>query len=206
MARGLPCCHGPWHERPGQPERPVPTRITEPMIISAHTNGHLTRAKRILPRPGAGFAFPWLVAVLCFLLAAPSGARIVKNEDASVEEDPRMVFGMIARAWEQGDQQALADLVHKSGLKVTAGGNPDRSTNYSPSQAFYYFKNLFQSHRSLVLVFDTMQDASAGDRVHGMAVWKRRRPDSERVQEVKLVFALARQDDLWRLAEINQIR
>lgn len=141
------------------------------------------------------------------LSAAPTvGARIVKNEEPPGEEDPIVVFGMIAAAWEAADQQALADLVHESGLTVTSGGSSDRTTRYSPSQAFYYFKNMFQTHRTLMVSFDTMQDASAGDRVHGMALWKRRRPDSEKIQEVKLVCVLGRQGDVWRLTEINKIR
>ena len=147
-----------------------------------------------------------LVAAVLMICGEPAGARIVKTDEAAADRDPRGVFGRIAEAWEAGDQQALADLVHETGLRVTSGGNPERSTHYSPSQAFYYFKNLFQSYRTLLLTFDKMQDATAGDRVHGMAVWQRRRPDSERVQEVKLVFVLARQEDRWQLVEINKIR
>lgn len=176
------------------------------MIRSASIHRAPTYLQQALPVSGAVGAILLPAVVFFVILSGSSQASIVKDADATGEIDPRMVFGMIARAWEAGDQQALADLVHQDGLQVTSSRDPDRSTHYSPSQAFYYFKNLFQKHRSLVLVFDKMQDASAGDRVHGMAVWKRRRPDSERIQEVKLVFALARQDDLWRLAEINEIR
>jgi len=147
-----------------------------------------------------------LLVTLLLVLPTFADADIVKNEDGSRVDDPRMVFGMIARAWEDGDQQTLADLVHEDGLLVTTGGTSDRTTQYSPSQAFYYFKNMFQTHRTLIFIFDKTQDASAGDRVHGMAVWKRRRPDSERIQELKLVCVLVRQDDQWRLAEINKIR
>lgn len=152
---------------------------------------------------------PFLALLAAVLLIWPGGAtdaNIVKAPEETVVNDPRPVFGQISTAWEMGDQQSLADLVHEAGMRVTSGDNPDRSIHYSPSQAFYYFKNLFQSHRTMVLTFDTMQDATAGDRVHGMALWKRRRPDSDRVQEVKLVFVLSRQDDLWRLVEINKIR
>ena len=145
------------------------------------------------------------VGLLLIISGAATGA-LVKSPDGSTENDPRMVFGRVARAWEDGDQQALADLVHQSGLKVTTGGNPERSIHYSPSQAFYYFKNVFQTHRTMVFFFEKTQDASGGDRVHGMAVWKRRRPDSDRVQELKLVCVLARQGDRWMLAEINTIR
>lgn len=157
-------------------------------------------------RPVFGLTFLLTSLVLMILISGAADARIVKIEEGGEENDPRMVFGRIARAWEDGDEQALAQLVHRSGLKVTSGGDPDRKTHYSPSQAFYYFRNVFQRHRTMVFMFDKAQDASAGDRVHGMAVWKRRRPDSDRVEEVKLVCILARQDDRWRLVEINTIR
>ena len=148
------------------------------------------------------------VLLIGVLVALPTIAvgDIIIDEDGSQVDDPRMVFGMIARAWEDGDQQALANLVHEDGLLVTTGGTGGRTTQYSPSQAFYYFKNVFQAHRTLIFIFDKTQDASAGDRVHGMAVWKRRRPDSEKIEELKLVCVLVRQDDQWKLAEINKIR
>ena len=147
-----------------------------------------------------------MIMGLLATMTLPANARIVKNGETSPLSDPLTVFDRIAIAWQEGNQQALASLVHETGLKVTSGGTADRTTHYSPSQAFYYFKNLFQTHRTLVFSFEKMQDASAGDRVHGMAVWKRRRPDSERIQELKLVCVLARQGDQWRLVEINKIR
>lgn len=175
-------------------------------------NGRPALPRTISPEPrdrvGAVYVLAVFLAALGLLLivAGAADARIVKNPEGGPDSDPRMVFGRIARAWEDGDVQALSHLVHRDGLKVTSGGDPDRSTHYSPSQAFYYFKNVFGRHRTMVFMFDRTQDASAGDRVHGMAVWKRRRPDSERIEELKLVCILARQDDQWRLVEINTIR
>ncbi len=157
-------------------------------------------------RVGRAFLFAVLALSLTLALTATAEARIVKEGDGLQEEDPALVFAEIARAWEEADQRALADLVHESGLTVGTGGDPERSTHYSPSQAFYYFKNVFQSHRTLIFTFDKTQDASAGNRVHGMAVWQRRRPDSEKIQEMKLVCVLAKQGDRWWLAEINKIR
>jgi hypothetical protein len=148
-----------------------------------------------------------IVAVAVLMgTAGPVDARIVKDDGDGDSTDPRFVFGQIARAWEDMDEQALADLVHEDGLRVSTGGTGERKTHYSPSQAYYYFKNIFQTHRTLLFEFGKMQDASAGDRVHGMADWKRRRPDSDQVQELKLVCVLARQGDHWRLVEINKIR
>ena len=169
------------------------------MTRKAHISGLTHPLKRML-------LLLFLLGGLILAAAPTVGARIVKNEEPPGEEDPIVVFGMIAAAWEAADQQALADLVHESGLTVTSGDAPDRTTRYSPSQAFYYFKNMFQTHRTLQVSFDKMQDASAGDRVHGMAIWKRRRPDSDKIQELKLVCVLGRQGDVWRLTEINKIR
>ena len=161
---------------------------------------------RVKVRRQAGKTVYLLVLGLVLTLFAPAEARIVKNRESTKDNAPQAVFDLIARAWQDGEQQILADLVHRDGLKVTTGGDPERTTQYSHSQAFYYFKNVFQTHRTLVFSFEKVQDASAGDRVHGMAVWKRRRPDSEVIQELKLVCVLARQDDQWRLVEINKIR
>jgi len=132
-------------------------------------------------------------------------ARLVMDKDATVNA-PREVFGLIATAWEEGDEETLANLVFGDGLKVTNKRTSSRDNHYSPSQAYYFFRNLFQSHRTLLFEFEMMQDADAGARVHGMAVWKRRRPDSEIVQELKLVCILIQEDSQWKLAEINIIR
>ncbi len=176
------------------------------MIRMADIHGKISRDRRVEVGLTGGITACLAVFGLLLTLSGAADAGLVKTPDGSPENDPRMAFGRIARAWEDGDQQALAEMVHQTGLKVTAGGNPERSTHYSPSQAFYYFKNVFQTHRTMVFFFEKTQDASGGDRVHGMAVWKRRRPDSDRIQELKLVCVLARQGDRWMLVEINTIR
>lgn len=144
----------------------------------------------------AGLACGW---------AAPVGARIVREkEDAG--GGPRRVFAQIAQAWEATDEETLAGFIHPDGLRVTSLQVGERVSHYSPSQAYYFFRNIFQAHRTLVFEFTMTQDGSAGARVHGMATWKRRRPDSEDIEVVKLVCVLAQQDGRWKLAEINTIR
>jgi len=146
-----------------------------------------------------------LLMVLVIVMAGQATAKLVK-EKGTAANAPRAIFGQIAVAWEEGDEQALADLIHADGLQVTTGRSGERTSHYSPSQAYYYFRNVFQSHRTLLFEFEMMQDATAGVRVHGMATWKRRRPDSENIQVVKLVCVLIQQDEQWKLAEINTIR
>ncbi|MFT5234463.1 MAG: hypothetical protein ACI9UK_000518 [Candidatus Krumholzibacteriia bacterium] len=132
-------------------------------------------------------------------------AELVMDKDQAANA-PREVFGLISAAWEDGEEEVLAELIHSDGLKVTSKRTAHRENKYSPSQAYYYFRNIFQTHRTLLFEFEMMQDAEAGARVHGMAVWKRRRPDSEIVQELKLVCILVQEDGQWKLAEINTIR
>ncbi len=166
--------------------------------------GNATRTATTRHR-NLGVCLLLLVLVLGAILAARATAELVRDRD-NENNAPRSVFGTIARAWEEGDEQALADLIHEDGLQVTNNQAGKRVSHYSPSQAYYFFRNLFQSHRTLLFEFEMMQDATAGARVHGMATWKRRRPNSEGIQIVKLVCILSQQDDQWKLAEINTIR
>lgn|GEM_PF-1822878 len=145
-----------------------------------------------------------VVVVLC--LASSAVATIVKDQGEVTGPDPRLVFAALAQAWQEGDEQALADLVQVGGLRVTTGGDYERFTQYSPSQAFYYFRNLFQTHGTVSFDFEHLQDASVGERIHGLAVWQYSRPGVESLQKKKLVFVLTQHEDIWRLAEINPIR
>jgi hypothetical protein len=155
---------------------------------------------------GVRVSLVWALGlVLGLCLTAPATAKLVKDKSAR-DDAPRQVFGEITEAWEAADEQALAALIGTEGLRVTNSQAGERVSHYSPSQAYYYFRNVFQSHRTLLFEFEMMQDATAGARVHGVATWKRRRPDSEVIQIVKLVCILVRQDDGWKLAEINTIR
>ena len=148
-----------------------------------------------------------MAAVLLVILVAAPGARakLVKEKARSTPAGPETVFTAIAEAWENADEEALANLVHEDGLRVT-NGEYDRFTNYSPSQAFYYFKNQFQLHPTVSFTFKRLQDSPRGqDRIHGMVIWEYRRAQVKQVQEMRLVLVLTRQDNVWRLSEINTI-
>lgn len=114
------------------------------------------------------------------------------------------VFARMAAAFEDGDAAALAALVHRDGLRVT--GHNERAGEYSPAQAVYFFRNLFQAHRTLLFTFRMTQDDASGRFARGMADWKRRRVDSERIIEQQMLLVLTREDGQWRLAEINLMR
>jgi len=114
------------------------------------------------------------------------------------------VFARLAAGFEDSDAAALASLVHSDGLRVT--GHSDRAGEYSPAQAVYFFRNLFQAQRTLLFAFRMTQDGTAGRFARGMADWKRRRVDSDHVVEQQVLLVLAREDGQWRLVELNLMR
>jgi len=162
--------------------------------------------------PGLGLAWGLMLTLgLTFGLGTPACGRAhaappPRGQEREPAEDTDRAFARISSAWEAGDERALANLVHPDGLRVTGEEAPARSLTYSPSQAFYYFKNLFQGMSTLSFEFQRRQDPSAGERVHGLAAWRYRRGGREDADEQKLVFVLIRSQDRWLLSEITVIR
>lgn len=150
----------------------------------------------------------WLAVVVvgAAVLMAPAGRAWAAKDEAirASTDSPGAVFSRLASAFEAGDASSLAALVHREGLAVTDHG--ERSSEYSPSQAVYYFKNLFQGQRTLLFAYKMTQDDVDGGRARAMAEWKRRRVDSDRVIELQIVLVLALDEGRWRLSEINMIR
>lgn len=155
-----------------------------------------------------------LIVALVVAMSGPDGTAwnvrpamgdLVRDGRAAPATDARAVFELVRQAFEQGDQQVLADLVHEDGLRVRSGGTNGRDTDYSPSQAFYYFKNLFQTHRTVAFVYQRMEETAVGERVHALARWTHRRPSHDEDLELRLVIVLSRQGEAWRLAEITTI-
>ncbi len=154
----------------------------------------------------------WSAGLLLVLLATAPGivfggghtdhkaGRSRRSENPSYQA----VFSRVALAWRTGDQKTLAGLVHPNGLKIITGGSPERAVNYSSSQAFYYFRNLFQNSRTLSFSMARIQDSPQGERVHGLADWRYKSGRRERT--VRLVIVLARYEDSWFLSEITTIK
>jgi len=134
---------------------------------------------------------------------APARAELVR--DGAPPTDARAVYELVRVAFETGDEQVLADLVHVDGLQVRSGGTGSRDAEYSPSQAYYYFRNLFQSHRTVAFVYLRREESAAGERIHALARWTHRQSGREGEKELRLVIVLRRQDAAWRLAEITTI-
>ena len=151
----------------------------------------------------SGLALVVVVVLMSALMPALALGRD-GGRDPKAAESAGPVFSRIARAFEESDAASLAALVHAEGLRVT--GHNERAGEYSPAQAVYFFRNLFQAQRTLVFAFRKTQDDAAGGFARGMADWKRRRIDSETVVEQQIVLRLARDDGQWRLVEINLIR
>ncbi|MBK8165592.1 MAG: hypothetical protein IPK64_06420 [bacterium] len=145
--------------------------------------------------------------VAALWLALALGAPVAAGDPEpprSADESAGPVFARVAAAFEAGEASALADLVHRDGLRVS--GHNERAGEYSPAQAVYFFRNLFQAQRTLLFTFRKTQDEASGRFARAMADWKRRRVDSERVVEQQLLLVLAREDGQWRLAEITMMR
>ncbi len=153
---------------------------------------------------------------LCALLVAgltvlPQGALAARVRDKDPGKSARLeapsfqaVFVQVARAWRAGDQKTLVGLVHPDGLKIISGGTTDRTVHYSPSQAFYYFRNLFQNSGAVAFTMTRVQDAPQGDRAHALARWEYRTETGTEV--AKLVIVLARHQSRWYLSEITTIK
>jgi hypothetical protein len=150
----------------------------------------------------------WVLLTLVVLMVTAGSATADLVKDAPAEDDggARAAFGQLAAGWRAGQEAEVAALVHANGLTITSGQSTERTTHYSPSQAFYYFKNLFQTHETVAFVFDKVQGGGDSGRSHGMATWERRRPGQEKGQILKLMFVMARQGDTWMLSEIHTIR
>ena len=139
-------------------------------------------------------------------LASGATARIVVDHNDVGKFGPAQAFAALARAWTAGDMDALADLVQDEGVTVNTGGGQERDTRYSPSQAYYYFKNLFQNRTTVAFDFEKTEDAARGPRVHGLALWEFKSPNGEGSETMKLVFVLVLSEERWQLSEISTIR
>ena len=126
------------------------------------------------------------------------------EESSAANDSLQAFFSELEDAWQDADQRALADRVHSDGVRIRSDGA--RQTVYSPSQAFYYFKNLFHGRRTLNFKFVRTQDLSAGDFIHGLAVWEFILDGDWRAQDIKLEFVLTREKDAWRLTRLNTLR
>ncbi|MFO7655345.1 MAG: hypothetical protein R6X25_16210 [Candidatus Krumholzibacteriia bacterium] len=147
----------------------------------------------------------WRAAVVVLVavasLAPAAGARLVLERHSQAAA----TLHALAGHWRIEDHAALAELVASEGVRIAIGPVPDRENLYSPSQSFYFFKNLFQDLESEAFVVETQQDGDQG-RAHAVARWRFRRSGADRTEEMRLVISLVRGPDGWAVGEIRALR
>ena len=126
----------------------------------------------------------------------------------TVREEPppaRPVLDALARAWEAEDHGALAARVAPDGVDIAFGQGGARN-HYSASQAFYFFKNLFQSTETVTFRFSLLNEELETGLVHAVADWTRRRSGESGTAPERLIITLARGEAGWGLTGVRAIR
>lgn len=163
----------------------------------------------------------WAAAVLAAALLAggppaTAGARsgsparessAPAGRERAAAPDARAVFDAVARAWQAEDHAALADRVAAEGVDIAVNLATGARNHYSARQAFYFFKNLFQTTETTAFRFTLLQDNEGdGGPVHALADWSyRRAADGDPVAE-RLVFSLSHGARGWALVSIRAMR
>jgi hypothetical protein len=137
---------------------------------------------------------------------AESPAKDPEQTPQQVEADAHEIFAAIADAWSAEDHEALADLVAADGVQIAIAPQRGRENHYSPNQAFYFFKNLFQSASTDSFRFRRLQDEKPGGLVHGLADWLFRKTGTKTPTSERLIFSLSHTSTGWGLAEVRAIR
>jgi len=131
----------------------------------------------------------------------------LENDPSATDDDTAHdIFAALAQAWQQEDHASLADLVAREGVEIAIAPDQERDTHYSPDQAFYFFKNLFQSSDTDSFKYLRLQHQNRGGLVHAVADWSYRRPGGDAVVGERLVVKLTHDASGWGLSEIRAIR
>jgi hypothetical protein len=142
-----------------------------------------------------------IVALATLGPAAAVHARLVLPRDADASASLRA----LEHFWRAEDYAALSSLIATDGARISLGPVPERENLYSPSQAFYFFKNLFQALESEVFAVETSQ-ADADDQVHAVVRWGYRRSGDGKTEGMRLVISLVRGPEGWAVTEIRALR
>lgn len=154
----------------------------------------------------------WCAVVVSVLLGlgmnVSSGqARLVVEEQQEQQaSQSAAVFLELATYWETEDHTELAELVSADGVHIVMGTVADREVTYSPRQAFYFFRNLFQTSETESFSYLRRQEDDAGGQVRGVVRWRFRRHADEEIEEIRLVLSLGQRAEGWKLTEIRAIR
>ncbi|MHB8080319.1 MAG: nuclear transport factor 2-like protein [Candidatus Krumholzibacteriia bacterium] len=144
--------------------------------------------------------------LLTSLVAGATGRAAAGAPDRAHPAVPaRPTLDALARAWEAEDHGALAARVAPDGVDIAFGQGGARN-HYSASQAFYFFKNLFQSTETVSFRVSLLNDEAQTGLVHAVADWTRRRSGESGAVPERLVITLARGEAGWGLTGIRAIR
>lgn len=141
-----------------------------------------------------------LLAAVCLSLAGAASARIVVPADEVLP-----VLASIETACRIGDHDALTGLLDAHGVRLNLGPLPERTSDLTPSQAYYVFKTLFQDRRTVEFSFEKHQEVDGG-RLHAVATWVFTTPASGPETRQRVLFTLAHGDDGWKVTEITAWR
>jgi hypothetical protein len=130
----------------------------------------------------------------------------LSEEDAVFSGRIGSVLEAIAESWGQEDYPALSDLVAAGGVLIALSPQPERLNHYSANQAFYFFKNLFQSTSTDSFRFGRWGEETGGGTVHAVADWWFRHRGGESALSQRLFFTVTMDSSGWGLAEIRAIR
>ncbi len=144
---------------------------------------------------------PPLLAAACLLLAGGgAAARIVVPAEEALP-----VLASLETAVRVGDHEAMAGLLSEHGVRVNLGPMAERSSDLTPSQAFYYFKTLFQDRQTLEFAFEKHQEVDGG-RLHAVAVWRFAEPAAGPETRLRVLFTLVHGSGGWKVTEITAWR
>jgi hypothetical protein len=141
-----------------------------------------------------------LVAAWLLLAAGAATARIVVPAEEALP-----VLASIEAAVLAGDHEAMAGLLSSHGVRLNLGPTAERSSDLTPSQAFYYFKTLFQDRQSIEFTFEKHQEVDGG-RLHAVAAWRFTAPSTGSQTRQRVLFTLAHGNDGWKVTEITAWR
>ena len=155
----------------------------------------------MLVSPPRSRLVPPLLATLCLVLGGGvAAARIVVPA-----EDAIPVLASIEAAVRAGDHEAMAGLLSEHGVRVNLGPVAERTSDLTPSQAFYYFKTLFQDRQTLEFAFEKHQEVDGG-RLHAVAIWRFAGPVAGPETRQRVLFTLAHGSGGWKVTEITAWR
>jgi hypothetical protein len=131
---------------------------------------------------------------------------LIGANDEALAAGVRIVLDGIVSAWLAGDHTALSAAISPEGVLIAIAPQADRENLYSPSQAFYFFKNLFHSTRTDSFRILRQQDQADAGLIHAIADWHYRRTGSDAAVSERLFFTLSRVRTGWGLTEIRAVR